>query len=186
MLASDRAQFDEQLALLCAGFNLPLGERSGAYWIGLAKMELATFARIVAHCLGEEGPDKMPTTRQCWAIAKHLRSARAPAPEPTQPQWRGDHWAIKANLLLLNRVRTYPKRYAPDSTYDASKRQAVPGPLTKLYTGIVVRWKNTWAEDMRTDRPNGAKQREAWEDCMGRADAECAAIDSRARCEVAA
>ena len=179
MLATDRTDFDAQLAALCAGFNVPMGDRPTAYWAGLAKMELATFARVVAHSLGEDGPEKIPTTRQCWMISKQLRKAVAPPP-PERPPWKGDSWDIRGNLWLLNRVRTYPKRYAPDSTYNPQIREAVPGPLTRLYTGIVVRWKNTWAEDMRTDNPKPQEQRAAWDDCMQRADAEILQLQRKA------
>ncbi len=176
MLISDRSEFDAQLGMLCAGFNVPLGERAQAYWKGLAKMDLSTFSRVVEHSLGEEGPEKIPTAGACWAISKKLRAVKyPPRAEPEQPQWRGDHWDIEANFHLLNRVRMYPKRYAPDSRYEG--RQAVPGPLTEAYTAIVVRWKKTWAEDMRAEpSPTPAIKKSAWEDCMARADEQIRAL----------
>lgn len=174
MLSTDREQFDVQLAMLCAGFNVPIGERSNAYWTGLAKMELATFARVVAHSLGESGPEKIPTPGQCWKISKELRIQRHVPREPSAPKFAGDRWDIAANRHLLEQVRRHPKRYAPDTSYDPKLRQVVPGPLTRAYTAIVVHWKNAWVEDMRADdKGEGVSieaQQRAWEDCMARAD----------------
>lgn len=174
MLSTDRSEFDAQLVMLCAGFNVPVGERSAAYWKGLAKMELLTFARVVEECLGENGPEKFPTVGVCWNVSKKMRAARyTPVAESKESQWKGDKWDIEANFHLLNHIRRHPKRYAPDSTYDG--RQAVPGPLTKAFTEIVVRWKKTWAEDMRAEaNPTAAIRQASWHDCMARADAQIA------------
>lgn len=173
MLTSDRSEFDAQLAMLCAGFNVPVGERSGAYWKGLAKMELLTFARVVEECLGEGGPEKIPTVGMCWAISKRARASRHIFIE--KPQWQGDRWDLEANHHLLNHIRTHPKHYAPDSTYDPITRQAIPGPITRERTAILVRWKKTWAEDMRVEaNPTAEKRRAVWEECMAGADKQIA------------
>lgn len=181
MLSTDRAQFDAQLAILCAGFSVPVGDRSQAFWLGLAKMELATFARVVAECLGEGGPEKMPTVSVCWAISKRMRTVRYVPPE--KPQWQGDHWDIEANHHLLNHIRNHPRRYAPDSTYEQVNGawQAVPGPLTKQYTAVVVAAKRAWAEDMRVEpNPTPAIKKAAWDDCMERADEQIRLLEVKA------
>lgn len=77
MLSTDREEFEVQMALLCAGFNVPLGDRVEAYWKGVAKMSLLEFARTVEYALGEEGPEKIPSTAQLWAIKKKMRSVGA-------------------------------------------------------------------------------------------------------------
>lgn len=162
MLSTDRPEFDAQLITLCAGFNIPVGERSSAYWLGLQRMELVTFARVVIECLGPDGPEKFPTVGVCWQIAKKQRAVRYPprAAEPEKPQWQGDHWDIEANFHLLDRVRTYPKKYADPEA-----------------TRIVVRWKKTWAEDMRAEaNPTPEIKLWAWQECMQSADEQIALI----------
>jgi len=173
VLQADREEFARQLRELCAGFNVPMGEREAAYWRGLAKMEIATFARVVEHCLGDDGPDKIPTTRGVWALSKSMRARSAPA-APTRPAWSGDKWDIEANLRLLNHIRAHPKRYAPDSGYDPVRREATAGPLTRACTAVIVDWcKKPWAEDMRVEpNPTAAKRNSVWRECMQRADAE--------------
>ena len=84
MLSSERAEFDQHLGTLCAGFNVPMTELRGeAYWRGLAKMQLSTFARVVEHALGQDGPERIPTATQCWALSKQLR---AQLPRATQSE----------------------------------------------------------------------------------------------------
>jgi hypothetical protein len=74
MLSTDRADFEDHVKALCAGYNVPLGDRIEAYWKGMQKMSLAEFARCVEHALGEEGPEKIPTTGQLWKIRKALKA----------------------------------------------------------------------------------------------------------------
>lgn len=87
MLGTERQAFEHQVGVLCAGFNVPAtSERFEAYWKGLGKMQLGTFERIVEHALGEEGPDKIPTSQQCWTIHRKLRQdqrERERAPQQT-------------------------------------------------------------------------------------------------------
>ncbi len=82
----DRPEFDEQLRLLCAGFNVPIGDRAEAYWKGLARMSLIEFARCVEFALGEHGPEKIPTSPQIWGIRKQLRTHREAPLEPSRPE----------------------------------------------------------------------------------------------------
>ena len=104
MLSTDREEFEAQLSMLCAGFNVPVGDRSEAYWKGLSKMSLIEFARCVEFALGEEGPGKIPTTKQVWDIRRKLK-----APPPTQvvreqAQDSRDHLEFYAHRLLLRHV----------------------------------------------------------------------------------
>lgn len=172
MQAVDREEFTRQLGELCAGFNVPVGERKDAYWRGLAKMELPTFARVVEHCLGEGGPEKIPTTRGVWALSKSVRPRYTPEPL-AKPAWTGDRWDIEANFRLLAHIRGAGKRYAPDSGYSEAAREAIVGALTRAYTAVLVRWKHAFAEDMRHEaHPTPATREAAWRDCIGRADTE--------------
>jgi hypothetical protein len=77
MLAADRDAFESHLGALCAGFNVPMTElRTEAYWRGLQQMHLLQFARTVEHALGEEGPERIPTVPQMWAVWKKVRNRR--------------------------------------------------------------------------------------------------------------
>lgn len=74
MLSTDRDEFDVQLAILCAGYDRPVGDRGEAYWKGCAKMSLIEFARIVEYALGEQGPEKIPTVNHLWRMRSQLRT----------------------------------------------------------------------------------------------------------------
>lgn len=75
MRPDDFNAFSDQVAVLCAGFNVPAtAERVEAYWRGLQKMDLMVFTRAVESALGEGGPDKIPTTPQLWNLTRHLRA----------------------------------------------------------------------------------------------------------------
>lgn len=78
MQLANRAEFEQHLKRLCAGFNVPATpERVDAYWSGLARMNLSAFMRAVEFALGETGPDKLPTPKQCWALSKQSKPAPA-------------------------------------------------------------------------------------------------------------
>jgi len=74
MLSTDRGEFETQMRTLCEGFNLPAAAKLEAYWTGMAKMSLVEFTRCVEHALGEQGPEKFPTTGQLWRIRAQLRA----------------------------------------------------------------------------------------------------------------
>ncbi|MFM2288833.1 MAG: hypothetical protein RL684_1976 [Pseudomonadota bacterium] len=186
MHSSDREEFDQHLSVLCAGFNVPIGDRSAAYWAGLSKMELATFARVVEHALGEDGPDKIPTTKQCWGIAKSFRNRFTPSAEPERPAWSGDRWDVQANLKMLDHIRKRPRRYAPDSGYDANTRQVTAGPISHEIAALIVSFKRSFCEDMRQDNAGNAQARLAWTDCLARMETEIDRVLARARVAAAA
>lgn len=82
MLSSERSEFDQHLGTLCAGFNVPVTDlRAEAYWRGLAKMQLSQFARVVEHALGPDGPERIPTSSQCWSLWRQIRAQRPKATE---------------------------------------------------------------------------------------------------------
>lgn len=81
MQSTERAEFDEQVKLLFAGFNVPTStERLEAYWKGASKMSMIEFARCVEAALGEDGPEKLPTAPAMWHIRSKLK-ARAQGPQ---------------------------------------------------------------------------------------------------------
>lgn len=76
----DRVDFNAQIAVLCAGFNVPAtAERLEAYWVGLAKMQMPAVIRVVDHALGQDGPEKIPTASGMWALYRKLKSQARPA-----------------------------------------------------------------------------------------------------------
>lgn len=87
MQAADRAAFEEQVKQLLAGFDRkPTPERIEAYWRGLSRMPLGGFSRVVDHALSEQGPDEIPTPRQCWNLYRGMRvSGPAKAQEDEGP-----------------------------------------------------------------------------------------------------
>lgn len=92
MYSTDREQFDVQLSLLCQGYGFWVGERSEAYWKGLSKMSLSSFARCVEFALSENGPEKIPNVHGVWKIHREQRASGAPQPpvrpaEPEQSRW---------------------------------------------------------------------------------------------------
>lgn len=169
MLQTDRAEFDRQMSLLCAGYNVHASaDRLEAYWRGLAKMELPTFVRVVEHCLGEQGPEKLPTARTVWPLARSLRRRSGP-PEAPPSLWRGDEWASAGNRHLMAHLM---RRMLKHQGFNAPE------------TAILVESKNAWVEDCRIDQPIASKQRSAWEDQMRVADGRIAALRLEARARV--
>jgi hypothetical protein len=104
--STDREQFEEQLGVLCAGFNLPVTpHRRDAYWRGLAKMSLAQLSRCVDLAVSEEGPDDLPTPKQIWRMHRGFRSQGALV--ATQEQAKEDprdHLLFFANRMFLRHL----------------------------------------------------------------------------------
>ena len=72
------------MGLLCAGFNVPVSVRPDAYWKGMAKMSIIEFARCIEYALSEDGPEKIPNTKELWNIRTKLKteSRKRAAPPP--------------------------------------------------------------------------------------------------------
>jgi len=109
MLSTDRGEFKAQLLILCAGYNVPIGDREEAYWKGLSKMSLIEFARCVEFALGETSPhpDKIPTTGQIWNIRRTMKTA-SPLPDgclaPAQRPQHRENLAAFANRLMVRHI----------------------------------------------------------------------------------
>ena len=117
MQSTDRDEFESLLKKLCAGFDVPLGDRFEAYWTGLAKMSLIEFSRCIDYALGEEyaqahaDPKRrapMPTTGQIWLIRRQLKRAGQSfllPPKPKPDRNKGpDNLVFFANRLLLSHI----------------------------------------------------------------------------------
>lgn len=101
MLSSEHPQFEEQIKVLCAGYNIPYTtERVAAYWRGLMKMPLGTLERVIDHALGPEGPEKIPNPRLLWGIYRDMRASGAPR-RPQEAAVKMDPYVQFANVRLL-------------------------------------------------------------------------------------
>jgi hypothetical protein len=100
---ADRADFVAQLKALCAGFNVPFTpEREEAYWRGLERMQVSQFARVVTHALGEQGPERIPTVREVWALQRVMRRRQVESrPLMGEAQPPADNYTAFANRRLL-------------------------------------------------------------------------------------
>lgn len=78
----DRPEFERQVSLICAAYNVPMGDRGAAYWTAFNRLGIIEFARIVERVIGPDGPDKMPTVKQLWDIRRELKH---PKPAPRSP-----------------------------------------------------------------------------------------------------
>lgn len=120
MNSAERPDFDKQIELLTASFNVPpMGARGDAYFIGLSKMTLPAFIRVVEFCLSESAPEKFPSVRKVWDIHRQLRApgaqqiavAYAKRQEAEIEQRRldeqgfgynvHDDWETEANLMMM-------------------------------------------------------------------------------------
>jgi hypothetical protein len=108
MQASERIEFDEQLGILCAGFNLPVtAQRREAYWRGLGKMSLAQFARCVDYALSDDWTSEdLPSTTQIWSIHRGFRARPAGlvATQDTTREDPRDHLLFYANRMFLRHL----------------------------------------------------------------------------------
>ena len=77
MVEIDRQEFERHLGILCAGFNVPVGERAEAYWRGFRSFPLSVFARVVDAALSSGELEKMPTVAALHGLRR--RQARGPA-----------------------------------------------------------------------------------------------------------
>lgn len=166
MNSADRTEFEALVATLCAGFNVPVADRPSAYWTGLANMTVTEFARCVEHALGEDGPAKIPTAHEFWAIRKSLRARKQTAAAPATPTWQGDAWDIRANRLLFAHITRHMAGNGACYGPNFSAQQAA-------CTEVLVSYKRAWAQDMRDEacnHPNGHVdpnfQRDNWRACM--------------------
>jgi len=105
MLSTDRPEFEAQLAALCAGFNVPATkERQEAYWTGLSKMSLPQFVRTVEYALGEDGPEKFPTTGFMWKLYKQAKNQSQTIKQNVPQIEEQDHLLFFANRMLMRHI----------------------------------------------------------------------------------
>lgn len=108
MQSSERTEFDEQLGILCAGFNVPITpHRREAYWKSLAKMSLAQFARCVDYAVSDDwrGED-VPSTHQIWGIHRSFRARPAGVVATLEAAREDprDHLLFYANRMFLRHL----------------------------------------------------------------------------------
>lgn len=132
MLSTEREAFDDQVRLLCAGFNIPATpERLESYWTGLQRMNLPVFVRIVERALGPDGPEKFPAVSSVWGIYRELRTkARPPSTAPSLSTPSVDAFVAFGNRALVEFLR---------------QNGAAAGEVL----GLLVEAKNTVAQNLR-------------------------------------
>jgi hypothetical protein len=138
MQSTDRAEFEEQMKILCAAYDKPLGDRIEAYWKGLAKMSLVEFARVVEWCCGENQPEKFPPSGKCWDILKILKNARStPAMLPRRKPLKdaADNLAFMANRCLFACLTTRCSLASGGTGFGAANMLQ---PLLKFKNELVV------------------------------------------------
>lgn len=110
---------------------------------------------------------------------------------PNPDGFTGDEWDMAANRHLLAYIARVipadPQRYGRPASYLAMKADRKKSPNADASpefiraVGILIQFKNAWARDMRegnldpesgeVTNPSKESQREAWKDCMQRAEA---------------
>lgn len=105
MRTTEREEFEQLVAKLCAGYEKPVTKhRTDACWSGLAKMALGQFERCVDYALSDAGPAELPGAKGIWKIHRELRGF-ASTPQPTAAGDGRDHLERWANRLLWAHIR---------------------------------------------------------------------------------
>ena len=103
MNGNDRPAFESQVSILCAAYNVPATpERIEGFWASFGgKVSLAAFAKVVAHALGEDGTEKMPTVHQLWTIYRKNKPTLQGAAQPVKVQSEFDNYHAYGNRTLF-------------------------------------------------------------------------------------
>jgi hypothetical protein len=178
MVSTEREEFGVLFRRLCFAFDRAhSAEREDAYWLGLSKMSMLDFARVVECCLGEKAPERFPTVRALWELSRSLKPVRAQGPSA-----RGmfdvdsDPWGRVANEHLLRHLRTVaknqPRRYG-NSQY-AGHIGVRAGPEMQERIAQLILAKNLWATEMREvpDSRRPEVQEQLWREFIASAEAQ--------------
>lgn len=138
MNSNQRTEFEAVLQRLYAGFNMPISEtRMDAYWQGLAKMSLGTFSLTVDYALGENGPERIPSTSALWKISKQIRIQ---APQPYKPRDLGDQSkalrVVNGLFLEYLRRRRFDQNFKGDIDVAGRRKECLR----------LVDWLSAWDE----------------------------------------
>lgn len=185
MTSGDRAEFERELAVLFAAIDKPVTEaRSEAFWRGVAKMSLPEFSRCIELLLRELSEGETPryfSVSDLWAAKRRSRAPPVTYMHQQSAPGSWDGWDVRANHLLLKHLSM---RLAADSRAYGPRRSCLPGetcysPEQERATIVLLGYKHAWARDMREAAAELGEvrietQREAWRDCMARAEAEIA------------
>lgn len=161
MNPGEREEFDKLVAELCAGYNVPLGERPTAYWKGLAKMSLGQFARVVEEALGEGGPEKIPSTHVIWDMHKKRRVYAPLRIVDDGPKWGGDVWDDRSNKRFMSYLWRTCKAAAELyglGEFRGHEIGVVPTPKRIARMKILLRGKTAWCHEMRHCKPEEITQ----------------------------
>lgn len=190
-MASNRSDFDAQMSILCAAFDVPCTqERKDAYWLALKDMPVAKFARTIEFLLREEDWTRIPKPGQIWAISRRLR-ASGPPKLSTPDEFPGGPWEIMANVFLLAHIRQqlaidpqhYGRRISAKGLCMSEKDRIELGLDKNMMDASgefvdnvnkLVAAKKAWAQDMRDAEVNGEVdpeiQKAVWKEYIERAE----------------
>lgn len=74
MLSEDREEFSRQVAILCAAYNVPVGEREEFLWRAFSRLSIVEFSRIVDAAISPDCEfERFPTVKQIWGLRKQSR-----------------------------------------------------------------------------------------------------------------
>ena len=140
------------------------GDVPPAEWIGVVA-QLTDYQLERGMCrLLASGRAHVPSLPEFRRLCTAIRNDELDAPNGAVPMaalehWSGDRWVSEANRHLLGHVLQQGHRRV---YYDAEATHALVG------------YKNAWARDCReaTPAPSIELQREWWNGCMARAEAE--------------
>lgn len=107
MQSDDRKEFDAMMDQLCVGLGaVSYDVRKEAYWIGLQKMSLIQFGRVVEFCISEQGPEKVPSVPAVWKLWRDINAkARAQAAPPAAPRVDDSPGLRRINGMFLQFVK---------------------------------------------------------------------------------
>ena len=188
-------EFEEQLKLLFAAIDKPLGDvKVEAFRLGLKHMPLPTLSRSVRLLIEELQNNEAPknfSVSNVWAASKRLRAQAPPPPVSTEPS---DPWLEAGNSHLLAHFRKHPEKLKHYGERPSVRSMHKPetgdwrgpdfGDASYEYimnVRKIVKAKNAWVTDMKDlDRGEGVPpemQKKIWEDYVLTAEREiCAGV----------
>lgn len=179
MPSVDRKVCDTQIELMHAAYGQTCSDlRKDGYYATLARMSDIDFSRTMEFCLSENAPDKLPTAKRLWVIAKELRPARSHGPSAPDLMASRDMIAQAASMRLHDyiqrRVRKRFARYGRSTvSYTSGACEITPHQSMIERVACLVRSKQEWERIVRTNpeyRIVGAGNR-LWNELI--AEAEC-------------
>lgn len=101
MQLEDRPEFEELIAQLCAGYEVPLTKhRKSAHWESCKRMTLGQYRKSVEFALSDDGPAELPMAKQMRKLLRGPEQPNAPQVRPSDPS----HIEYFADRLLVQHI----------------------------------------------------------------------------------